>query len=106
MGYYRRKELLNKLEVPTMTEVKQELGENLAAVVFKECPDALKENLGLEPKLKGAGANLWTSPSDLLIGKVCLKPPLTDKHIKALTHEGILGKYKVPSYTMHNFSEI
>ncbi|KAI4461911.1 hypothetical protein MML48_5g00017532 [Holotrichia oblita] len=74
-----------------MTEVKKELGECFAAVVFKECPDALKENMGLEPKLKGAGANLWTSPSDLLIGKVCLKPPLTDKHIKALTHEGILA---------------
>lgn len=74
-----------------MSVVKEELGPCLAAVVFQECPDALKEDMGLEPKLKGAGPNLWMSPSDVLIGKVCLKPPLTDKHIKALTHEGILG---------------
>lgn len=82
---------METLQVPNMSEVKQQLGEELASVVFQECPDALKEDMGLEPKLKGAGPNLWVSPSDLLIGKVCLKPPLTDKHIKALTHEGILG---------------
>ncbi|GJQ88518.1 hypothetical protein Trydic_g15977 [Trypoxylus dichotomus] len=74
-----------------MSEVKAELGEDLANVVFEECPDVLKPSMGFEPKLKGAGPNLWTSPSDVLIGKVCLKPPLTDKHIKALTHEGILA---------------
>lgn len=75
-----------------MSEVKANFGEDLANVYFEECPDALKPLVGLEPPLEGAGDDLWTSPSDLLIGKVCLKPPFTSKHMKALTHNGILGR--------------
>lgn len=60
-------------------------------VMFDSCPQPLKYLVGLTPPLKGAGDELWTSPSDLLVGKVCLKPPLTSKHLQALTHQGILG---------------
>lgn len=77
--------------VPTQTEVKYRMGENLANVLFDSILPALKPYLGVCPPLKGPGDDLWLSPSDLLIGKVKLKPPLTSKHIKALTHEGILG---------------
>lgn len=60
-------------------------------VMFNSCPEALKNLIGLTPLLEGPGEELWTSPSDLLAGKVCLKPPLTSKHLQALTHQGILG---------------
>lgn len=59
--------------------------------MFDGCPESLKCLMGLKPPLKGAGDDLWTSPSDLLAGKVCLKPPLTSKHLKALSHQGILS---------------
>lgn len=78
------------LEVPTMSEVMSELGEELGSVFLDTCPDPLKPDMGLVPILSGAGDDLWISPSDILIGKVCLKPPFTDKHMKALTHQGIL----------------
>lgn len=89
-SYYRRKELLQANQIPTMSEVREELGNALAPVFFEQCPEALKEQIGLTPPLEGPGDVLWTSPSDLLIGKVVLKPPYTDRHIKALTHQGIL----------------
>ncbi|KAF2891191.1 hypothetical protein ILUMI_14982, partial [Ignelater luminosus] len=88
--YYIRKERMKNLIVPTISEARRELGPALAHALFQECPDPLKPFMGLTPLLKGAGDDLWISPSDTIIGKVCLKPPLTSKHIKALTHEGIL----------------
>ena len=83
---------MGKLQVPTISEVANQMGEKLSKVFFDECPNALQNYVGLQPKLNGPPTGLWNSPSDALIGKVCLKPPLTDTHIKALTHEGILGK--------------
>lgn len=90
-SYYRRLELMNKLEVPMMSEILEELGESLADVFFHEVPEALKPDLGIEPKLSGCKGELWISPSDILIGKVVLKPPLSSRYIRALTHEGIIG---------------
>lgn len=90
--YTRRQECMAKLEVPTISEITQVLGEPLSGIFFEQCPEALKPLVGLTPVLNGAGDDLWTSPSDILIGKLCLKPPLTNKHIKALTHQGILSK--------------
>lgn len=90
-AYFRRKELMEKLEVPMMSEITDQLEDALANVFFKECPDALKPEVGIEPKLVGPVGDLWISPSDLLIGKVVLKPPLTNRYVRALTHQGLLG---------------
>lgn len=88
--YYRRKECMQNLEIPTITEIKNSLGQPFTEVFFEQCPGALRCYLGLEPPLEGPGNTLWQSPSDILLGKVVLKPPITSKCIKALTHEGIL----------------
>lgn len=90
-SYYRRKELMEKLEVPMMSEITEVLSEPLANVLFEQCPETLKPDLGVSPKLKGCDGELWISPSDLLIGKVVLKPPVTRRYLRALTHEGIIG---------------
>lgn len=86
-------------------------GKTLSDVMFNQCPEALKELVGLTPPLEGAGDDLWISPSDLLIGKVCLKPPLTSKHMKALTHQGILGKkcfilYQILVKLLNNLDDV
>lgn len=60
-------------------------------MMFCSCPEPLKDLIGLTPLLKSVNNELWTSPSDLLIGKVCLKPPLTSTYLQALTHKGIIG---------------
>lgn len=91
--YKNRKDLMESLQIPKLSTAVKNLGKPLSNVVFKQCQEALLDLWGLEPPLKGPGDELWTSPSDLLIGKVCLKPPLTSKHIQALTHQGILGSY-------------
>lgn len=91
--FFRRSRLLNNLEIPSISEVKAAIGAPLAKLIFNETHKDMKQYFGLIPPLKGPEGDLWVSPSDLLIGKVCLKPPLTQKHIKALTHEGICGKY-------------
>lgn len=94
MGKYlnQRAELMKGLEIPTLTEAKNILGDNLAQIVFDECDEALKIDFGLKPPLKGHWGEMWTSPSDLLQGKVALTPPMTRTHIQALTHEGIISK--------------
>ncbi|CAH0555918.1 unnamed protein product [Brassicogethes aeneus] len=86
----KRKEYLKKLKIPTISEVKDILGPDIARIIFLQCPSEQKVLLGLIPPLEGPGDTLWSSPSDLLIGKVCLKPPLTSKYMRALTHQGIL----------------
>lgn len=83
--------MVKENDVPSQTEITERLGENISEILFDNCLPALKPFLGLSPPLEGPGYDLWISPSDLLIGKVKLKPPLTSKHIKALTHQGILG---------------
>ncbi|KAB0794292.1 hypothetical protein PPYR_11131 [Photinus pyralis] len=88
--YRRRKMCLQQSLAPTISQVKNELGNDLAEMIFSTCPKSVQPVLGLAPPLKGPGDDLWTSPSDILLGKVCLKPPLTGKCMKALTHQGIL----------------
>ncbi|KAK9871836.1 hypothetical protein WA026_014293 [Henosepilachna vigintioctopunctata] len=87
----KRMVLLRNWEAPTISDARRNFGDDLAEKIFCNCDDSFKEDFGLEPPLKGPmGKDLWSSPSDLLIGKVCLKPPFTSKHIRALTHQGIL----------------
>ncbi|XP_045473145.1 uncharacterized protein LOC123679743 isoform X1 [Harmonia axyridis] len=87
----KRLMLLQTMEAPTISDAKKNFGDDFAQKIFCNCDPNFKEDFGLEPPLKGPiGGDLWTSPSDLLIGKVCLKPPLTSKHIRALTHQGIM----------------
>lgn len=83
--------MLASLDVPTISEAKEHAGLKLSMILFEQCHQDLKVDFGLLPYLNGPSGNLWVSPSDLLIGKVALKPPLTQKHIQALTHEGIIG---------------
>ncbi|XP_013134688.1 PREDICTED: uncharacterized protein LOC106100400 [Papilio polytes] len=42
------------------------------------------------PKQSDSAEEIWTSPSDLLIGKIQMQPPFTSKIIKSKTHEGII----------------
>nr|CAH7731723.1 unnamed protein product [Callosobruchus chinensis] len=79
------------MQVPTLSDATNVLGRPLANLVFDQCHHALKDELGLEPPLEGPKGDLWIAPSDLLIGKVALTPPITRKHIQALTHEGIIA---------------
>ena len=87
-----RLKLLKLNTVPKLIEAKKNLGDDLANVLFDRCDNALREYFGLKAPLKGPGSDLWVSPSDLLIGKLALKPPFTPKCLQALTHKGILGK--------------
>ncbi|KPI91249.1 hypothetical protein RR46_14753 [Papilio xuthus] len=43
------------------------------------------------PKQSDSAEGIWTSPSDLLIGIIQMKPPFTSKIIKSKTHEGIIS---------------
>lgn len=79
---------------PTQSEVRCQLGGPLAEVFFDSLDDNCKENLGLIPPLKGVqSSELWMSPSDILAGKVLMTIPMpTRRVVRALTHQGILGK--------------
>ncbi|XP_060533449.1 cilia- and flagella-associated protein 45-like [Cylas formicarius] len=85
-----RADLLRHKMAPKLSNAKTNLGGALAQLLFESCEDALKEDFGLARPLRGPGDNLWVSPSDLLIGKLALKPPFTPKCLQALTHRGIL----------------
>ncbi|XP_019771879.1 uncharacterized protein LOC109545555 [Dendroctonus ponderosae] len=88
--FKNRSSLLKSKESPKLSDAKKNLGDTLSQVVFEQCEDALKEGFGLKNPLQGPGDILWISPSDLLIGKIALKPPFTPKCLQALTHKGIL----------------
>ncbi|KAL1491541.1 hypothetical protein ABEB36_012123 [Hypothenemus hampei] len=88
--YKHRTALLNSHCSPKRSEAKRNLGVFLSKVVFDQCEEALREDFGLKMPLKGPGDVLWVSPSDLLLGKIVLKPPLTPKCLQALTHKGII----------------
>lgn len=90
-AYRKRKHYIKNFQVPPFSEAKLQLGHALAQVLLDDCPESLKDEMHLSTPLQGPGENLWLSPSDLLIDKVVLRPPLTAKHVKALTHEGILN---------------
>lgn len=49
------------------------------------------EEIAKEISYEDIQENNWVSPSDLLIGKVELKPPFTSKITRGKTHEGILA---------------
>ncbi|CAH1966680.1 unnamed protein product [Acanthoscelides obtectus] len=87
----KRNELMQNSQVPSLSDATRVLGKPLANLVFNQCQSALRVNFGLESPLQGPKGDMWVAPSDLLIGKVALTPPLTRKHIQALTHEGIMA---------------
>ncbi|XP_030761525.1 uncharacterized protein LOC115886491 [Sitophilus oryzae] len=88
--YNRRKELIKDVKVPKMSEVESNLGVQASKVILAQCECALRSDFGLNNPLKGPLGDLWVSPSDLLIGKLALKPPFTPKCLQALTHQGII----------------
>ncbi|XP_044272256.1 uncharacterized protein LOC123016092 isoform X2 [Tribolium madens] len=91
LEFQRRRELMKTMKAPTISEVKVVSGLPLALVIFEQSHEDIQEDLGVVPSLEGPKGELWVSPSDLLIGKVALTPPLTQKHIQALTHQGIIA---------------
>lgn len=90
--YKRRQELLLKGEIPFLSEIAREWGQEYSNMLYENCEESLKYFIGIKPPLKGVGSELWISPSDMLAEKVILKPPPTSGHMKALTHMGVLGK--------------
>ena len=76
--------------IPRQSEVKSHLGIELAKIVFDQSHNEIKKKLGLLPPLDGPEKQLWISPSDQLIQKNNLKPPIHSNSIKACTHDGIL----------------
>ncbi|XP_015517860.2 uncharacterized protein LOC107222853 [Neodiprion lecontei] len=97
---YRRLEMVIKDEVPVQTEIRERMGSSMAQVFFDHGHPDSRKLLGVIPPLKGPREELWISPSDQLIQKVALVPPLTNKCIKACTHQGILaiGKQAMEKY--------
>ncbi|XP_044729595.1 protein MLP1-like [Chrysoperla carnea] len=95
-AYYRRKSLLqsDQIELPAQKEILKRHKEHLTSVLNEYIGKPIQLDIGVTPPLTGAKDDLWVSPSDLLIPHVRLKPPLTSKHVQALTHAGILGKSK------------
>ncbi|XP_046466092.1 uncharacterized protein [Neodiprion pinetum] len=97
---YRRLEMVIKDEVPVQAEIRERMGSSMAQVFFDHGHPDSRKLLGVIPPLKGPREELWISPSDQLIQKVALVPPLTNKCIKACTHQGILaiGKQAMEKY--------
>ncbi|XP_046734956.1 uncharacterized protein LOC124404667 [Diprion similis] len=97
---YRRLEMVIKDEVPAQSEIRERMGSSMAQVFFDHGHSDSRKLLGVIPPLKGPREELWISPSDQLIQKVALVPPLTNKYIKACTHQGILaiGKQAMEKY--------
>ncbi|KAL1137801.1 hypothetical protein AAG570_009497 [Ranatra chinensis] len=48
------------------------------------------QKIGLVPVMEGPGPDLWISPSQQLVGKLNLEPPLTRRYQQAITHQGII----------------
>ncbi|XP_076266129.1 uncharacterized protein LOC143199892 [Rhynchophorus ferrugineus] len=88
--FNKRMELLRNNIVPKLSDAKFNFGDPTSHVIFQQCELALRADFGLKDPLCGPGDDLWISPSDLLIGKLALKPPFTPKCLQALTHQGIL----------------
>ncbi|XP_015585418.1 uncharacterized protein LOC107263092 [Cephus cinctus] len=84
-------ELSSRIYIPTQSDVRTNLGSPLAQIIFDYSHEEIRKLLGIIPPLEGPPKILWKSPSDQLIGKVALTPPLTNKFIKACTHQGILA---------------
>jgi hypothetical protein len=93
MSHNPRTEFLRACKLPTQSQVRESLGNPLAEIFFTYVDDRLKKPFGLEPIMEGVTSeSLWLSPSDILIGKVMMTPPMpTRRVVRALTHEGILG---------------
>ncbi|XP_041984754.1 uncharacterized protein LOC121737213 [Aricia agestis] len=86
--YYLRKCCLEKNEVPSRSVMRKKMG-SLADVYFKSMSQNLKVIAGLEPPLKGGGANWYMPPEDLLKGRAVLKP-VERKFLSKFGCDGIL----------------
>ncbi|XP_047031436.1 uncharacterized protein LOC124638507 [Helicoverpa zea] len=86
-NYRLRECYLQRDEVPTQSAIRKSMGP-LADVFFNTLCPRRKVLVGLEPPLKGAGADWYLKPEDLLEGRAVLKP-LKNKAVAKLNHEGI-----------------
>ncbi|CAH0590095.1 unnamed protein product [Chrysodeixis includens] len=97
---YRLREFYLKTDtVPTMSVMKKKMSENLAAVYFKAMTPRRKVIAGLEPSLKGGGADWYVPPEELLQGRAVLKPT-TKQLLSKLNHKGI-GELGLRMYDRH-----
>lgn len=92
-NYYTRKSYLKNDIIPTHKKIHENLGDDLANYYFSTMSKESRVIIGLEPPLEGPGDQMWVYPEDELNDQPKLKP-VSAMEIKALTHQGILGKLK------------
>ncbi|CAH0401421.1 unnamed protein product [Chilo suppressalis] len=87
-NYYERKCYLQREQVPTQSVMKKKMSPALANVYFKSMRPKLKVLAGLEPPMKGGGSDWFAPPSELLKGRVVLKP-MKKEFLTKLGYNGI-----------------
>lgn len=92
-NYYTRKSYLKNDIIPTHKKIHENLGNDLANYYFSTMSKESRVIIGLEPPLEGPGDQMWVYPEDELNDEPKLKP-VSAMEIKALTHQGILGKLR------------
>nr|CAD7404482.1 unnamed protein product [Timema poppensis] len=99
-AHYRRMQLLQEKGIPTQAEVRNQLGSPLAEIFFSSLTEEEKVLMGLSPRLNGPEDPLWVDPSEVLMGNLVKSPPITSRHIQALTHVGIMeiGEQSIVNY--------
>ncbi|XP_061720582.1 uncharacterized protein LOC133527544 [Cydia pomonella] len=88
--YYRKCFFEREPQVPTQSQIKKKMGEPLANVYFKSMTPKLKVLAGLEPVMKGGGANWYMPPHEILKSRHVLKP-IRKEHLSKLSYIGIDG---------------
>nr|CAD7569219.1 unnamed protein product [Timema californicum] len=99
-AHYRRMQLLQEKGIPTQAEVRNQLGSPLAEIFFSSLTEEEKVLMGLSPRLNSPEDPLWVDPSEVLMGNLVKSPPITSRHIQALTHVGIMeiGEQSIVNY--------
>nr|CAD7441203.1 unnamed protein product [Timema bartmani] len=99
-AHYRRMQLLQEKGIPTQAEVRNQLGSPLAEIFFCSLTEEEKVLMGVSPRLDGPEDPLWVDPNEVLMGNLVKSPPITSRHIQALTHVGIMeiGEQTIENY--------
>lgn len=97
MYQFRKSELVTKNEFPTQSEIKQCLGDDLAALLYEQSDQKTKEFLGLIPPLNGIENPIWISPENHIKHRNILTPVPKSDEIKTFTHQTILGNDSSPT---------
>lgn len=87
-NYYHRKCYFEREQVPTQSVMKKKMHVPLAQVYFTSMNWNLKVLAGLEPPMKGGGAEWYMPPDELLACRAVLHP-VQHEVLKKLSHQGI-----------------